>query len=111
MAAESLILDRIELGEEMDMNFVESTVTCMLDVWNTKLLELKQRFVEVHGPEILTIHDSQIQDGDENEDIEETQVRIGNAMAAALDELAPCNISKHPEALRLLALQLALLPA
>ena len=100
MAAEQLLMDRLQLGEELGLDFVESVIRELVEIWNSKINELREELVAVSGPSLLAEQDRQIGDDMNPDNIDLVQKNIAEHMDVVLSALVPVDISLHFVALR-----------
>ena len=99
LAVESLLLQRMELGEALDYRYVSGVVDLLTETWNTKVVELKEEVRQLNAPRILAAEDALFDDADDP-DGEKAATRMAQAVRKALDDMQPIERSHHPQAIR-----------
>lgn len=99
MAAESFLLDRMALGEEIGIDFVESLVREFVTVWNEKIEEFKSQVLEISGPMVLAEEDQKIHDGMEHAEIGRVQGQMVHSMESLVAALVPIDVSCYKTSL------------
>ena len=90
LAAEDLLIQRMELGEVVNYQYVSGIVDLLSETWNQKVAELKEEVRRLTAPSILEAEDAV---WDEAED-------PAQAVRSALSEMEPIERSCHLEACR-----------
>ncbi|CAK9002797.1 Malate dehydrogenase 2 [Durusdinium trenchii] len=101
MAAETFLLDRMSLGEEIGYDFVESVIRQLLEIWNDKIEEFKSQVIEVVGPDVLAEQDKKIQAHVSDDEVAGIEEETANRINALVEALTPIDISHNFQALRL----------
>ena len=99
LAVEDLLIQRMELGEHVDNNYVSGIVDLLSDTWNMKIAELKEEMRRLKAPEIMAAEDAQW-DASEDPNPERVAHRMADAVRSALKELEPIERSRTPESCR-----------
>lgn len=103
-ALESLIMDRLEVGEEITFDFVEQTLRLLVKIWNEKISELEREVRETGQKRILE-RENELVDQDGLADAEHTASEgDASALKNLLGALQTCNVQQHPAAFGKLAL-------
>ena len=100
MAAETFLLDRMSLGEEIGYDFVESVIRQLLEIWNDKIEEFKSQVIEVVGPDVLAEQDKKIQAHVSDDEVAGIEEETANRINALVEALTPIDISHNFQALR-----------
>ena len=99
MAIESLLLDRMALGEEIGLDFVENAVREFVNIWNEKIDEFRSQALEISGPMVLAQEGQHIHDDMEEEELGRVQGRMVQSMQSIVKALSPIDISFNNKAL------------
>jgi len=94
-AWESLLIERMQLGEEVTSDFAQNVFMQMVEEWNSKITDLAADLRASVGPSILAKHDEAIQDEASDEMVSEAQSQAAAEVERALSCLQTCNISKN----------------
>ena len=102
-AMESILMERIHLGEEVTTSFCGAVLTKMVDVWNDHIAALKPEVAKIVGQNLLKEQDQQM-----SEDVSESEMSIRQKHAtegleAALESLRPIVLSSNHRTLEILS--------
>ena len=98
-ALEHIAMDRIEAGEELDFDFMESALVLLIKLWNERVESLEAGVRSTVGKQILEKQDALV--GHCTEDrAAEMQCNDLTSLQQLLDVVKPCNVSAHPKALK-----------
>ena len=98
-AAEHFLLDRMELGEEVGIDLVQNLMRSLVEVWNSKIDELRNDMIAVSGPKILEDHDAKLQEGCSAQELEQVQDLAHQQVEALLKSLKPIELNTNVNAL------------
>ena len=102
-AMESILMERIHLGEEVTIGFCASVLAKMIDVWNDNIEKLKPEVTNFVGQNLLKEQDQQM-----SEDVTESEVCVRQKHAtegleAVLQSLRPIVAKENYRSLEILS--------
>ena len=100
LGIESIVLDRIQAGEQVTHDYVSKLTVHMAGQWNHHIEKFREQAVEALGQWALKDVDNQLSTEASNEQIEASQQMAAEAMQDAMQALRPFEFSLHPKALQ-----------
>ena len=97
MAVESILLDRMLLGEEIHIHFVETVLMAVVEIWNDKIEDFKTQLAAISGPQFLAEADALLgEEGSHGQAgaVEVVQGAIEGSLARLMSSLQPIEISR-----------------
>ena len=94
-ALETLLLERIALGEECTADFAAHSLSTLIEVWNGKVGELHEAVREASAKELLREQDDAITEDMSLVEIEAIQIDANKKMEKILSDLRPVELSKN----------------
>lgn len=97
-AWESMLLERMQLGEEVTSDFAQTLFLQLVEEWNSAIADLAEKAREQLGVQILREHDSTMEDTGDTAD---NQALAARELERLTSSLQACAISKNLTAVRL----------
>lgn len=101
-ALESLLMERIHLGEEVTSDYAAETLLMLVQLWNEKIKELNSDVVASHGTEVLKSQDKQITDETSDDQIERMGHQASSNLESVLSTLKSCHVQRNHTAITIL---------
>lgn len=94
LAVESILMERIHMGEEVTMDFAAEVLLAMVNTWNSKISELSDEIREHCGQQFLQQQDSMIDTEAAGPDADRLDEQATKQLDHLLEFLRPCHLTQ-----------------
>lgn len=102
MALEDILIERMQFGEEVTFDFAQDVLKKLLDLWNEKVVELREKVNASLGTRMLAEQDSAIDDATTEDQLETLHKSAMDQIEDALSNMTVTNVSGNSGAMRIL---------
>ena len=89
----------MELGEEVGLDLVQNLMRSLVEVWNSKIDELRKEMIDVSGPKILEDHDAKLQESCSVQELAQVQDLARQQVETLLQSLKPIELNTNVNSL------------